>query len=40
MKLLVEKGANIHAVNDCALRWASARGHLEIIKFLKTLEKN
>jgi ankyrin repeat protein len=34
VKFLVEKGANIHADNNLALRCASKYGHLEIVKFL------
>jgi len=34
VKLLVEKGADIHADNDNALRWASKNGHLEVVEFL------
>jgi ankyrin repeat protein len=30
----VESGADIHANNDYALRWASAKGRLEIVKYL------
>ena len=31
---LTEKGADIHALNDYALRWASKNGHLEVVKYL------
>ena len=34
VKELIEQGANIHADNDYALRWASYRGHLDIAKYL------
>jgi len=34
VKHLVESGADIHAYDDLALRWAAAEGHLEIVKFL------
>ena len=34
MKYLVEQGADIHADDDCALRWACDFGYLEIVKFL------
>jgi hypothetical protein len=37
VKFLVEKGADIHADHELSLIWASAEGHLEIVKFL--LEK-
>jgi hypothetical protein len=33
-KELVENGANIHALNDSALRYASFNGLLDIVKFL------
>ena len=32
---MVLKGADVHANNDHALRWASQNGHLEIVKLLK-----
>ena len=32
VKLLVEKGADIHALNDYALRYAAENGHLEVVK--------
>jgi len=31
---LIDEGANIHADNDYALRWAALNGHLDIMKFL------
>jgi len=34
VKLLVEKGADIHADNDYSLKWASGNGHLEVVKLL------
>ena len=34
IKELVREGANIHAYNDEALRWAAEKGHLKIVKFL------
>jgi ankyrin repeat protein len=34
VKSLVQSGADIHAYDDCALRWAAESGHLEIVKFL------
>ena len=37
VKFLLEKGANIHAQDDYALRSATENHHLEIVKFL--LEK-
>lgn len=33
-KMLLKKGADIHAGYDSALRWAAKNGHLEISKFL------
>ena len=35
VKLLLEHGANVHAMNDEALKDASANGHLEIVKLLE-----
>jgi len=34
IKDLVERGADLHAENDCALRWAADCGHLEVVKYL------
>lgn len=34
VKILVAHGANIHCVQDQALRWASESGHHRIVKFL------
>lgn len=34
VKFLVTKGADIHAQEDCALRWAARYGHLAVVKFL------
>jgi len=34
VKLLIESGANIHADNDYAVRWAAKNGHSEIVKLL------
>jgi ankyrin repeat protein len=34
VKLLLEKGANIHADDDFSLRIASQQGHLEVVKLL------
>jgi hypothetical protein len=34
VKYALGKGANIHASNDLALRWASQSGHLEVVKYL------
>lgn len=31
---MLEKGANIHARSDYALKWSSYNGHIEIVKFL------
>ena len=39
-KYLVEQGANIHANDDKALRWASENGHLKVVKFLVKLGAN
>ena len=34
VKYLVENGADIHAQDDCALRWSAERGHLEVVRLL------
>jgi hypothetical protein len=34
IKYLVEVGANVHADNDDALRWAAESGHTETVKYL------
>lgn len=34
VKYLVENGANIHADDDCALRWAVDYGHINIEQYL------
>ena len=34
VKLLLEKGADIHAENDSALCYAAVNGHTETVKFL------
>ncbi len=34
LKQLVKEGADIHAWNDDALRWAAENGHLSVVKFL------
>ena len=34
VKLLLLEGANVHANNDQALKWASYYGHTEIVKLL------
>ena len=34
IKELIKEGANVHAGEDHALRWASKNGHLEIVKYL------
>ena len=38
IKELVEQGADIHADDDLALRWAAENGHLEVVKYLEGLE--
>ena len=34
VKYLVDNGADIHADNDCALRWAARKGNLEVVQYL------
>lgn len=36
-KYLISNGADIHAQNNNALRWASRNGHLEIVNHLESL---
>ncbi|MNV73869.1 Ankyrin repeat protein [compost metagenome] len=37
VKYLVEKGTDIHAEDEGALRWAAYNGHIDVVEFL--LEK-
>ncbi len=39
VKLLLDLGADIHARDDAALRIASNRGHLEVVKLLGSVER-
>ena len=39
VKYLVEHGADIHAVNEQALRLAKENGHIEIVKYLNEFKK-
>ena len=34
VKSLVQSGANIHAQDNAALRWAAGKGHLDVVKHL------
>jgi ankyrin repeat protein len=34
VKHLVEQGADIHARDNAALRWATLNGHLDVVKYL------
>ena len=34
VKYLVERGADVHALNDGALGWAALDGHLDVVKYL------
>ena len=34
VKEAIKRGADIHAYNDEALRWASQNGHLDVVKYL------
>ena len=40
VKKLIEQGANVHAGNDKAIKWAAQNGHLETVKYLKSLGGN
>jgi hypothetical protein len=37
--MLLDAGANVHADNDGALRWASYNGQTEVVKLLKQYSK-
>jgi len=39
VKELVNNGADIHVENDYALRWASHKGHIDIVTYLKRVDK-
>jgi hypothetical protein len=34
VKHLIEQGSDIHAANDCALKWSAYNGHVEVFKYL------
>jgi ankyrin repeat protein len=34
LKLLLDHGANVHAISDWTLRWASQNGHVDVVKLL------
>ena len=34
VKALAENGADVHVVNDSALRWAASNGQLNVVKYL------
>jgi hypothetical protein len=38
-KEYINQGANIHAWNDIALRWAVIKGYLDVVEYLKNCEK-
>ena len=40
VKVALKKGADFHAKDDYALRWAANKGHTEIVKLLKKYMKN
>ena len=40
ISLMLSKGADVHAQNDSALRWASRNGHLEVVKYLTEIGAN
>lgn len=33
-RILLENGADIHALDDHALRWAATNGHLDVVRIL------
>ena len=35
VRALIKEGADIHAWDDVALRWAASNGHLEVVKLLE-----
>src|SRR3989344_2772907 len=34
VQYLLDQGADIHAENDCALRWSAYNGHLPVVQYL------
>ena len=40
VKVFLEAGANVHALDDWALRWTSYNGHTETVKVLKAAMKH
>ena len=40
VRLLLEKGADVHANNNSALRWAIYNGHIAVVNLLKTYKPN
>ena len=39
VKYCLDNGADVHAREDCVLRWASYNGHTEVVKLLKEAMK-
>jgi len=39
VKLLLDRGADIHAYNDDALRQATREAHLDVVDYLKSFTK-
>jgi ankyrin repeat protein len=37
VQYLIEKGANVRADGDAALRWAANNGHLAVVQYLKNV---
>jgi len=33
IKELVDSGASIHSYNNCAIMWASSKGHLDVVRY-------
>lgn len=36
VKLLLERGVDVHTNNNQALHWATLNGHLEVVQLLKS----
>ena len=36
VRLLLERGANVHARNDLALCWSAQNGHLEVLQWARS----
>ena len=39
-KWIIQEGIDIHADDECALRWASKNGYLDVVKYLTQYIQN